>query len=261
MGCRHTDCLSKPLSGLFEKLGSLVGSWPFYFFLIPILLSAALGGGFAFLKDREDNDLERQFTPREGPSKTTRAFVSENFPYNHSMFSQDRLYDKGNFASLIAVSTNNTNVLANPALEDILRLNDKILHIAVDDGRQGYSDLCAKAFGECVANIILEIVHSNDTEETSITYPVHAHRSRPVFLGSALGGVVTDASGAVISAQAVKLFYYLDFEKGTAEVSKIWLREFTELFSEETCCEHTDVRITYMCVCCVSWQLYAVRVC
>lgn len=245
MGCRRTDCLSKPLSGLFEKLGSLVGSWPFYFFVIPILLSAALSGGFAFLKDREDNDLERQFTPRKGPSKATRAFVSENFPYNYSMFSQDRLYDEGNFALLIAVSTNNTNVLANPAFEDIIRLKNQILNITVDNGRQGYNELCAKAYGECVPNIILEIVCSNDTEETSITYPVHTHISSSVFLGSVLGGVITDASGSVISAQAVKLFYYLEHQKSTADVSKLWLREFKELFSAETCCKHIDVCITY----------------
>lgn len=244
MGCRRTDCLATPLSGLFEKLGSLVGSWPFYFFVSPILLSAALGGGFAFLKDREDNDLERQFTPRKGPSKATRAFVRENFPYNYSMFSQDRLYDKGNFASLIAVSPNNSNVLANPAFEDIIRLNNKILNITVDNGRQGFNQLCAKANEECVPNVILEIIGSNDTDETSITYPVHTHRSSTVFLGSVLGGVITDANSSVISAQAVKLFYYLEHQESTAEVSKLWLRDFTELFSDETCCKHVDVCIT-----------------
>ncbi|XP_026219866.1 patched domain-containing protein 3 [Anabas testudineus] len=240
MGCKRTDCLSKPLSGLFEKLGLLVGSWPFYFFVIPVLLSAALSGGFAFLKDREDNDLERQFTPRKGPSKATRAFVGENFPYNFSMFSQDRLYDKGNFASLIAVSTNNSNVLANPAFEDIVRLNNKILNITVDNGRQGFSELCAKAHGECVPNIILEIISSTSADEASITYPVHEHRSRSIFLGSVLGGVITDASGSVISAQAVKLFYYLEHQESTAEVSRLWLREFTELFSDATS-KHVDV--------------------
>lgn len=241
MGCRRTDCISEPLSGLFEKLGSLVGSWPVYFFVIPIVLSAALSGGFFFLKDREDNDLERQFTPRKGPSKAVRDFVRENFPYNRSEFSQDRLYDKGIFASLIAVSTNNSNVLESPAFEDIITINNRILNITVDDGRLGFSDLCAKANGGCVPNVILEIVGSGD--HAAITYPVHTHRSSSVFLGSVLGGVVTDASDSVISAQAVKLFYYLENQESTAEASTLWLREFKDLFSDETCCRHVDVCI------------------
>ncbi|KAK2859686.1 hypothetical protein Q5P01_004306 [Channa striata] len=241
MGCRRTDCLARPLSGLFERLGSLVGTWPFYFFVVPILLSAALGGGFTFLRDREDNDVERQFTPRKGPSKATRAFVSEHFPYNHSMFSPDRLYDKGSFASFIAVSTNNSNVLENPAFEDIIRLNSEILNITVDNGRVGFNELCAKASGECVHNVILEVVSASDMDETSISYPVHTLRSSPVFLGSVLGGVIADANSSVMSAQAVKLFYYLEDQESTAEVSKLWLTEFKELFSNEACCEHIDV--------------------
>lgn len=244
MGCRRTDCLATPLSGLFEKLGSLIGSWPVYFFVIPILLSAALSGGFVFLKDREDNDLERQFTPRKGPSKATRAFVREHFPYNSSMFSQDRLYDKGDFASLIAVSRNKSNVLASPAFEDIASLNNRILNITVANGSQGFCQLCAKANGECVPNIILEIISSNDTASASVSYPVHTHRSSGVFLGSVLGGVVTDANSSVTSAQAVKLFYYLHHEGSMDDASRLWLREFTELFTDETCCRHIDVCVT-----------------
>ncbi|TKS87461.1 Patched domain-containing protein 3 RND-type protein RNDEu-3 [Collichthys lucidus] len=236
MGCRRTDCLSKPLSGLFEKLGSLVGSCPLYFFVIPLVLTAALSGGFAFLKDREDNDFERQYTPKKGPSKATREFVKENFPYNDSMFSEERLYDRGNFASLIAVSTNNLNVLADPAFEEILRLNKKILNITVYDGTLGFDDLCAKANGECVSNVILDIVRSN---ESSITYPVHTYRSSPVFLGSALGGVHA-VNNSLISAKAVKLFYYLDHRESKANASRLWLRGFKKLLSEELDKEHID---------------------
>ncbi|XP_074477495.1 patched domain-containing protein 3-like [Sebastes fasciatus] len=238
MGCRRTDCLAKPLSGLFEKLGSLVGSYPLYFFVIPLVVSAALSGGFTFLKDREDNDFERQFTPSKGPSKATRAFVRENFPYNDSMFSEDRLYDKGIFASLIAVSTNNSNILTSPAFEDIINLNNKILYITVYNGSLGFNDLCAKANGECVSNVLLEIINS---DETSIIFPVHTHRSSPVFLGSVLGGVITDANSSVISAQAVKLFYYLDNKESAADASKLWLRGFKKLLSDETDSKHIDV--------------------
>lgn len=242
MGCRRTDCISKPLSGLFEKLGSLVGSSPLSFFVIPLILTAVLGGGFTFLRDREDNDFEGQYTPKKGPSKVTRAFVKENFPYNESMFSEERLYNMGHYASLIALSPQGSNILENPAFEDVLRLNDKILNITVN-GTLGYKDLCAKVYGECVSNTILEIVQSN---ETQITYPVYTYRSISVFLGSVLGGVITGADSSVVSARTVKLFYYLDNLESTADASKLWLRGFKKLLSDETDGRHIDVSITLL---------------
>ncbi|XP_034022184.1 patched domain-containing protein 3 [Thalassophryne amazonica] len=243
MVCKRTDCVSKPLSHFFEKLGSLVGSYPIYFFVIPLVFSAALGGGFTFLRDREDNDLERQFTPKKGPSKLTRAFVREHFPYNHSMFSKERLYDKGDFASLIAVSTNGSSVLENPAIEDIIGLNDKILNITVDNGtgRLGFKELCAKANGECVANVILDILQSNETDYTGITFPVHSHGFSSVFLGSVIGGVTTNSNESVLSAQAVTLFYFLNIEESMAEARKLWLRGFKQVLSAETEHKHIEV--------------------
>ncbi|XP_008298329.1 patched domain-containing protein 3-like [Stegastes partitus] len=241
MGCRRTDCISKPLSGLFGKLGSTVGSYPFYFFVFPIFLSAALGGGFIFLNDRADNDLERQFTPRKGPSKVTRAFVRENFPYNDSMFSEDRLYDKPDFASLIAVARDNLNILDGLAFEDIIRLNNRILNMTVDNGRLGFTDLCAKVNGECVSNVILDILSSNETESHGLTYPTYTYRSSSVFLGSVLGGVVTDGSSSVRSAQAMKLFYFLG--NHDAEASKLWLKGFKALLSADM--DHKLIDVSY----------------
>uniref|UniRef100_A0A672KYC6 Uncharacterized protein n=1 Tax=Sinocyclocheilus grahami TaxID=75366 RepID=A0A672KYC6_SINGR len=94
-------CIEKPISKLFEKLGHLVGSYPFCFFVIPLMMSAALGGGLNFLKVHEDNDIENQFTPINGPSKQARHFVKETFPSNDSLFSSQRLYAEGNYAVMI----------------------------------------------------------------------------------------------------------------------------------------------------------------
>ncbi|KAM7369688.1 hypothetical protein PAMP_010992 [Pampus punctatissimus] len=237
MGWRRTDCLAKPLSGLFEKLGSFVASYPFYFFVIPLLLSAALGGGFTFVKDREDNNLERQFTPTKGPSKATRAFVMENFPYNDSMFSYGRLYDQNNFASVIAVSTR-SNILAQPAFEDVIRLNNEILNITVDNKRLKFNELCARINGECFLNVILELIKAN---ESSITFPVHTYGSHSVFLGLVLGGVITDTNSSVVNAQAVKLLYNLENKESTNEASTLWLRAFKKHFSAGTKYKHINV--------------------
>ncbi|XP_024136450.1 patched domain-containing protein 3 [Oryzias melastigma] len=235
MGCRRTDCLSKPLSGLFAKLGSAVGSHPLFFFIIPIVVSAALGAGFVFLKENEDNDFESQFTPLKGPSKVTRALVKENFPYDDGLFSEERLYSTGRFASLIVVAT---NVLDSPALEELIRLNEKVLNITVDVRRLGFTDVCARVERACASNVILEIMTSR---KTSISYPEHIHGSETVFLGSTLGGVTTDANGTVTSAQAVRLTYFLDSQEGSAEAAKLWLRRFKALMGEEPSSENVDV--------------------
>lgn len=239
MGCRRTDCLSKPLSGLFAKLGSAVGSHPLFFFIIPIVVSAALGAGFVFLKENEDNDFESQFTPLKGPSKVTRALVKENFPYDDGLFSEERLYSTGRFASLIVVAT---NVLDSPALEELTRLNEKVLNITVDVRRLGFTDVCARVERACASNVILEIMTSR---KTSISYPEHIHGSETVFLGSTLGGVTTDANGTVTSAQAVRLTYFLDSQEGSAEAAKLWLRRFKALMGEEPSSENVDVSSTF----------------
>uniref|UniRef100_A0A673NR40 Uncharacterized protein n=1 Tax=Sinocyclocheilus rhinocerous TaxID=307959 RepID=A0A673NR40_9TELE len=112
---------------LFEKLGHLVGSYPFCFFVIPLMISAALGGGLNFLKVHEDNDVENQFTPINGPSKQTRHFIKETFPSNDSLFSSQRLYAEGNYAVMI-FSIVEGNILTDALFEEISEL-DKQVHI------------------------------------------------------------------------------------------------------------------------------------
>lgn len=231
MGCQRTDCIERPLSNLFEKLGWVVGSYPVWFFIIPLIVSASLGGGFYFLKDREDNDIERQFTPRNGPSKVARDFVKNNFPYDDFTFSSQRLHSEGNYASVIALSKDESNVLTKEAFEDIIQLNNKVISLHVDQRQLRFSNLCARINGDCVSNDILEMIEYNASriEQTNISYPLHTLNSRPHFLGSAIGGVKKNVKGLVNSAKAVKLFYFLeDHEKADA-----WLKEFQRILSDE----------------------------
>ncbi|XP_061094909.1 patched domain-containing protein 3-like [Conger conger] len=115
MACCHTNCIEKPLSRFFEKFGRIVGTYPFWFLIIPVILSIGLGGGFYFLKERETNDIEEQYTPVNGPAKYERQFVKENLPYNDTMFSSQRLYNDGTYAFLIAVLK--ANLLSDAELE------------------------------------------------------------------------------------------------------------------------------------------------
>ena len=87
-----TNSIEKPLPLGFGKLGNFVGRHHWCFFIIPLFVSAGLGGGFYFIKDRELHGIEEQFTPVNGPAKHERVIVKTNFPTNDREFSRLRLY-------------------------------------------------------------------------------------------------------------------------------------------------------------------------
>lgn len=232
MACYRTDCVEKPLSKLFEKLGHLVGSHPVWFFVIPLLLSAALGGGLYFLKDCEDNNVENQFTPINGPSKQARLFVKERFPKNDSMFSSQRLYDEGNYAVMILSSVEG-NILTKTAFEEILRLDKKVNSFSVKHNQMqiSFEDVCAKVNENCVPNSILDITENNaeKIEKLFLSFPMFIWKDQAVFLGSAIGGV-EEKGGIIQQAHAIRLFYFLQDEDGAVQ----WLQDFLKILSNET---------------------------
>lgn len=239
--CR-TDCIEKPFSRLFEKLGHVVGSSPVWFIIIPLLLSLAFGGGLLFLGELEDNDIENQFTPINGSSKAARLFVMENFPHNDSMFSSQRLYAEGKYAITILSAQNGGNILTKSLFQEVLRINQKVTSLLVKPGQTviGFQDLCTTADGECVSNSIIDISDNNPDQigEMKLTFPTYTFRNRSVFLGSELGGVKTSGN-SVQSAEAIRLFYFLKNISG----SNNWLKEFHKTLYAESNKVNMNVKV------------------
>ncbi|XP_048035238.1 patched domain-containing protein 3-like [Megalobrama amblycephala] len=227
-----TDCIERPLSLVFEKLGRVVGRYPFVFLLLAICVAAALGAGFIFLQEREANDIEDQFTPLNGPAKLERAIVVENFPQSEE-FSQLRLSSDGTYASLIITGLQGENILTVAAFNDIIELDRQVKSISTGNN---FENLCAKTKGDCMSNAILDIINYNATEIVSlnITYPMN----NGMFLGTTIGGVELDSS-KLTSAKAVRLFYFLDEKK---EVEN-WLDGFLKLLSNST--DQKTVHVSY----------------
>ncbi|KAK3572270.1 hypothetical protein QTP86_029689, partial [Hemibagrus guttatus] len=242
MSCFRTDCIEKPFSRLFEKLGHVVGSSPIWFIIIPLLLSLAFGGGLLFLGELEDNDIENQFTPINGSSKAARLFVMENFPHNDSMFSSQRLYAEGKYAITILSARNGGNILTKSLFEEVIRINKKVtsLSVKLDQMEIGFGDLCATTDGKCVSNSIIDITNNNADQigKIKLTFPKYTFRNRTLFLGSELGGVKT--SGNIIqSAQAIRLFYFL---KNISSCNN-WLKEFHKTLYDES--NNKNVKISH----------------
>ncbi|XP_059404418.1 patched domain-containing protein 3-like isoform X1 [Carassius carassius] len=231
-----TDCIERPLSLAFEKLGCVVGRHPCVFLLVALYVAAALGAGFVFLQEREANDIEDQFTPVNGPAKLERAFVVETFSQSEE-FSQLRLTSEGTYASVIITDLHGENILTVPAFNNIIELDRQVKSITTGNT---FENLCAKTKGRCMSNTILDIIHYNAAEIVSskITYPLN----NSMFLGSSIGGVeLKPDSSEISSAKAVRLFYFLD-EKKTKENS-YWLDDFLKLLSNYT--EQKTVHVSY----------------
>ncbi|XP_028660185.1 patched domain-containing protein 3 [Erpetoichthys calabaricus] len=227
----HTDCIEKPVCAALQKLGRVVGRHPWWFFLIPLFVSAGLGSGFYFLKQAEANDIEDQFTPVGGPAKAERHLVSQYFPTNESTFTPQRLTTDGSFAAFIAVDQSG-NILSEEALSEVLRIDSVIRNITVSESGHAfnYMDICAQKHGDCVPNPVLEALGNNASNAESLVfqYPMMNTKTGPVFLGMALGGVKTDDNGTVLSAKAIRVIYYL--KESEVERSDVWLREFMRVF-------------------------------
>ena len=230
MGCRRTDCVERPLSRLFEKLGRLVGSYPIGFFIVPLVVSFILSGGFYFIEKRTDNDIELQFTPRNGPSKKARAFVQEHFQRKKLEFSSQRLDSEGHYATIIAVANGKSNIMTKEAFEDIIKLDRKVKSISVVENKLTFDTLCVKANGGCVPNDLLEIIDydASNIAHMNIAYPVHISPapSKHIFLGSTIGGVRRKEKGLIDFAKAVKFVYFLENKEGVEK----WLQQFQKTF-------------------------------
>ncbi|XP_020350159.2 patched domain-containing protein 3 [Oncorhynchus kisutch] len=224
----HTDCIEKSVSNWFHKLGGFVGRNPWWFLLVPLFISAGLGAGFYFLEEREAHGIEDQFTPKDGPAKQERHFVKEHFPQNDSEFSRLRLYNEGSYGSFIAVSKS-SDILSEKAFEEIIYLDGTVREMVGQKGKT-YEKLCAMKSNRCFSNAMLDIINgtASTIKNANLTFPYHNSTSNTIFLGTELGGVVLNSS-IIVSAKAVRLFYFLR-ENNKAE-NDDWLHGFTQVFS------------------------------
>ncbi|XP_068094356.1 patched domain-containing protein 3-like [Hyperolius riggenbachi] len=237
--CR-TDCIQRPLSALFSKLGKVVARYPWWFLFIPMVLSAALGSGFYFLPQREANDIESKFTPVGGRAKSEREFVKKHFPTNDSgQFSAQRLYTEGCYVSLIAVTASD-NIINVDAFRELIKLDEMVRNLSIaviqseGDGVLHFQQLCAEVQGGKCADVnpLLSAVQGNASlvETLSISYPMFQGRT---FLGTYLGGVLLNPDNTVQKAKAIRIVYYLrEDEEQDKDNSLRWIEHFIKSISD-----------------------------
>ncbi|XP_028987759.1 patched domain-containing protein 3 [Betta splendens] len=235
----------------FEVMGHFIGSYPWWFLIAPVILSAGLGSGFYFLQDRMSNNIEEQFTPADAKAKTERKYIEETFPGNYSMFSSLRLSTGGIYATLIA--TSDGNILAAEPLQDLLDLDLKIrtMPIQLDHQSFDYSDVCADILGVCTSNGILDIIKydANNIDTLNLTFPWYHSETRPIPLHLSLGSVIVNGSSVVESAKAIQLHYYL--QKDDKAKIDLWLESFLHLVSNHS---STFIQVSYSTSMSMQWE-------
>lgn len=230
----RTDCLQEPLSRALRALGASVGTHPWPYLLVPLVVSAALSIGFIFLPSRQPNDLEEQFTPIEGPAKIERSFVQKYFHTDDAHhFSADRLTTEGAYATLIAAVARHDSVLTKAAFAELMMIDRAVRGIQA--AGLSFDRLCARNFGSCLSpNPLLSLVHDNpayiEVLLPNLTFPLFRDR---VFLGFFLGGVTLGRgekpARPLLKAEAVRLIYFLQEDNPTKqEASTVWLEAFLE---------------------------------
>ncbi|XP_036299226.1 LOW QUALITY PROTEIN: patched domain-containing protein 3-like [Pipistrellus kuhlii] len=237
----HTNCLEAPLSRAFGWLRWQVGSHPWFFLLMPILLTATLSTGFIHLLKDIEEDPEEQYTPVRSPAKAERRFVQQHFTSDDSFhFSIFRMATEVYFASILVVS-HSASLLEQEILAEVSRLDSAVqaLNATQEDGTQIlFSQACAKNQGICVpSNPLLFAWQLNKKLDLqSITFPIYTLKGQPVSLAGTLGGTIlgnrVGANHLLVEAKAMWLQYYLKTqEKENSEHSKRWMVHFLDEFS------------------------------
>uniref|UniRef100_A0A8C6BE19 SSD domain-containing protein n=1 Tax=Monodon monoceros TaxID=40151 RepID=A0A8C6BE19_MONMO len=231
----HTDCLEVPLSRAFRRLGWEVGSHPWIFLLLPMVLTAVLGAGLIHLP-KEEEDLEEQYTPIGSPAKAERRFVQGHFTANDSnLFSIARKSTGVNYASILVVSNTNS-LLEQETLSEISEVDDAVQALTVTqaNGTQiPYNEVYSKNQGYCVPSHPLLFAWKTNSvlNLKNITFPIYSLAGQVVYLANILGGTVLGESMGLsqllLEAKAMRLQYYLKTGEGEdSERSKTWLIHF-----------------------------------
>jgi hypothetical protein len=227
------SCIDRALSVVFQKLGHLIGQYPGYFVIVPILIACILATGLQRL--HYEDDPEYLFSPSDGRSKQERAIIEDLFPINYtSNFNLGRVTHKGRFGRIIIVPKDEGNVLRRSIWDEIMHLDQTIRNMTIewDDSFWKYENLCAKQDYKCWSNDILDFdnrIADIEAKKFFLKYPIWINHDiyKAYFFPAYLGGVDQDANNLVKSAKAVHLMYFLDttIKKGDVRGS-LWEEAF-----------------------------------
>lgn len=226
----YCDIIDRYLSRSFRKIGNVIGLYPGYFVVIPVLVSIIFATGLQRI--HYEDDPEYLFSPINGRSKSERSTIDTLFPMNYSTnFNVGRITHKGRFARVIIVPNDGGSVLRSHIFDEVIKLNYAIrnnITINYDDEEYNFLSLCAKMEGNCPENDILDFkdrIKEIEENKYSLQYPLFINRDifKAYFFPANLGGVTIDDNHLVTNAQAINLMFFLDVTRKRGDLkASLW---------------------------------------
>ncbi|XP_023228990.1 patched domain-containing protein 3-like [Centruroides sculpturatus] len=194
------------------------------------LLSAT--GFQKFFQDLDEDCI----VPAGGIIDKYKSRLMQLFPIDlASNFDPARLLHSIHYGTVIIEAKDGGSILRDFVFRQILTLDREIQNFFVDeDDGWNYKDICAKNNGKCYENKILRIDNkliALKNGKFRLKYPIgNTSRNYDVLT---LGGVELNEEGCLISAKAVKLFYFLDDSNKWAEEKAImWENRFVDFLNK-----------------------------
>ncbi|XP_023210558.1 patched domain-containing protein 3-like [Centruroides sculpturatus] len=212
------DCVRKIICYVFKKLGKTVAQHPYYFILLPVILSITLS---IFLKElKSSKTFNNIIISDTGKVFSNKKYIENTFSYNSSEFSdQLRRPDLPNCLMIHILKQDEGNMFSKNVLSEV-KLVDEIIQntsLKTDGKLIQYQDLCTHMHKKCFQNPIIEIITDAgiDTilqKRIKLKYPVDidylTFRYKAYFIN--LGGVTEDNENFVEKVNAIALIYLTD---------------------------------------------------
>lgn len=229
------------LSRKLENWGTRIAKDVIWFIIIPFFVTALLATGFQKLTFDFTDQL---YIPYGSDTDKYRSELKQLFPDNFVDFDPNRLLEIGSYASVIITAKDERSLLRPKIFSEILQIDQEICNITVyvDDIDWNYQDLCAKNTGKCFQNKILSIsdkIADVQNETFLLKYPFEKNKNSEINTLS-LGGIDVDKDGNILSAKALRLFYFLDNRSERKAITKEWEEAFIETVGKA---KYSNVRI------------------
>lgn len=106
------------ISNAFGRYGHLVGRYPVWFIVVPVVVCVGLGVGFLFRSNEQD--IELLYTPINSRSRSDREKVKALFPdRTHDYYNPMSLNDHALGGVVLFRPKNDSNILTRESLQEI----------------------------------------------------------------------------------------------------------------------------------------------
>ncbi|PVD22816.1 hypothetical protein C0Q70_16072 [Pomacea canaliculata] len=225
------------ISNAFGRYGHLVGRYPVWFIVVPVVVCVGLGVGFLFRSNEQD--IELLYTPINSRSRSDREKVKALFPdRTHDYYNPMSLNDHALGGVVLFRPKNDSNILTRESLQEIKDFVTKVKEITFNNSEGDvvtYDEVCGRLDGKCEVwgRLILTDDFWDAFEKGTLIFPFWDSPWGTVDLSVWLGNVNKTQQERVQGAGAVKVTFTLRQDSDAMKkLSLEWERAFIDYMTK-----------------------------